>query len=110
MNHTLDNPIKELWYVIELYDENDTDEVPTNEVYETESVVNPAQSISASWSSSSCSVNMSWNLGWNTSTITRSRKVRPKLHKAIVLSREGKLIYWVDALSIIVIGEDLNLS
>lgn len=94
--------------LIQLYEIRDPDAVPTDEVFETESIVDPWQSISASWSSDTCSVSMSGSLWWNTKTVTRSRKVREQIRVWLILRSDGVFVYDIPVEDINITAQDLS--
>lgn len=109
MNHELATPVKQKGYILDLYEIDDKTLPGIDEVVGIDTTVNPPQSISAS-GSWSCTVSMSGNLGGNTSTTTKTIKVYPKLKRALVMDLQWKLIYDVDALSIVIMAEDMNVT
>ena len=109
LNHELATPVKQQGYLLDLYEVDDKTQVPVDEVTGIETTVNPPQSISASWSWE-CTVSMSGSLGGNTSVTTITKKVYPKLKKALVMDKNWVLIYDVDTTSIVIMAEDINVN
>jgi len=87
----------------------DPGNVPTDEVYETESISQPARNISASWSSTWCSVSMSGSLWSATETVTRSRKVRNMINVWLILNTTWSFTYDVPMSDISVLADDIHL-
>jgi len=104
MNHELPTPVKEQWYLLDLYEIDDKTQPATDEVTWTESNVIPDHTATNSSNSTVTTYH------WYTETKTISKKVYPKLKKALVMTKHWKLIYDVDALSIVIMAEDINIT
>ncbi len=83
--------------------------IPTDEVYEIESIAQPARNISASWSSTWCSVSMSGSLWAATETVTHSRKVWAMINVWLVLRTDWSFTYDVPMADIKVLADDIPL-
>jgi len=105
-----DDWTKKNWLLLKLYEIRDPDptNIPIDELYETETISDPSKSISASWSSGTCSVSMSGSLWAGTSNVSRYRKVWNQINVWLILRSDWILVYDVPTTDIKITAKDLS--